>query len=145
MSKTSPADIRKIRQFFERLCRAHGWERPGGNPLGDDEEFRAAKRFHSSNPPGVLELRLTLRRLPEGSLAVKGMYFSVVSELNGGEKIMPTDYFLEYWGKRVSADPRIRKPSDGELWLISAPKDLDAFFEGYDHLAKRLGYQTLFE
>lgn len=145
MSKTSPADIRKIRQFFVGLCRQTGWERPGGNPLGDEEEFRAARSFHSSDPPGRLELRLTLRHLPEGPVAVQGMYFSTITELTGGEKIMPTDFFLDYWGKKFHpANPKIRRPPTGELWLICAPKDLDAFFEGYDALAKRLGYQTLF-
>ena len=147
MSKTSRVDPDSIRTFFERICTAAGWENPRSVERGTSEFYTAEKRFPVFRRGiATLELRLYLKLVEDSYLVLENIYFSAHGQAEDAVNLMPPQLFLDYWGKKLyPINPSIEKPPTNELWAISAPKDLDAFFEGYDRLAKRLGFMTLFE
>lgn len=95
-------------------------------------------------------------RDPEGEGAVeiglqltfgKELQFLVIEEaetFSRGIQVLTLVDFLRHHGKRLASRPNdFVKPGD-DVWVVTSAKNMEAFFVGYDNLARLLGFPTLF-
>lgn len=140
--------VERIGAFFWRLCEAHGWKDVRSLDQQWGTRFSALKALKTAcYTPVDLELRIELIPSESGrDLVLSSMYFQDLAYTSaGGSMIMAPTLFLEYHGRRFQTINPDAKVNDKICWHVGTPKDLDAFLEGYDRLAKRLGFVTLFE
>ena len=138
-------EIRRICDFFVQLCGAKGWK-PFPQLLQAGSLYRlSATRLVKpiGFPQAEVELRIELAKAKRGDgFVLVGMNFYSDGGLAGSIFLHPGE-FLAFHGKEFySINPEV---DNQNCWHIVAPKDLDAFLEGYDRLARRFGYMTLFE
>ena len=138
--------LTKNLQLFRRLCAAHGWDSVTSVEQTWGYRFSATKEVKTpSRRIAVLEIRIELIPSEKKADFVLASMYLQSEDSDVGDILMPSWYFLEYHGKQFQTiNPKVRV-DDKTCWHVGAPKDLDAFLEGYDRLAKRLGYVTLFE
>jgi hypothetical protein len=104
----------------------------------------ATKRFSLVGTGNTdVELDIELAESPR-TLYVMGMNFHDYEDLDEvGRRFLDPQAFLRYHGSQFySINPEIKNKN---CWHIGAVRDFDAFLEGYDRLAVRLGYQPLFD
>jgi hypothetical protein len=133
MSKTSQQSLMiKVLDFFVELYSPMGWEFDDPSLYSQNCTIEGTTNVLDSRSVG-LWLKLAIVK---GFIVLSDMKLEAVQ----GVKLLSPEDFLKYHGKVLYA----KASSKESYWRIAAPKDLDAFFEGYDRLASRLGYQTLF-
>ncbi|OGM09708.1 hypothetical protein A2V61_00020 [Candidatus Woesebacteria bacterium RBG_19FT_COMBO_47_8] len=145
MSKPSAETVmRRIHEYFVSLCTAKGWK-----PFPEVHENAGIYRFSASRVVKVVgfpwtdvELRIEFVKADRGAVfLIEGMNFHSDGDLSGGIFLDPVEFLIFHGKEFCSINPDVENQN---CWHIAAPKDLDAFFEGYDRLAQRLGYVTLF-